>query len=70
MTEQKLTDEEYQSLCRFFETVEDDGTFDISKLMIKNLSLKKAIVHIGFGRYQITDYGLDIIATMNFEDQT
>lgn len=69
MTNKKLTDEEYQSLCRFFETVEDDGTFDIGKFMIKTLSHKKAIVHIGFGRYQITDYGLDVIATMNFEDQ-
>ena len=64
---QKLTDEEYLALCRFFETVEDEGTFDIGKLMIKTLSHKKAIVHIGFGRYQITDYGLDVIATMNFE---
>ena len=69
MTEQKLTDEEYRSLCRFFETVEDDGTFDIGQLMIKTLLHKKAIVHIGFGRYQITEYGMDVIATMNFEDQ-
>lgn len=49
MTNHKLTDEEYQSLCRFVETVEDDGTYDIEKPMIKALSSKKAIIHIGFG---------------------
>lgn len=62
-----LTNEEYENLCRFFETIQDDETYDIDKSMIKTLSLKKAIVHVGFGRYQITDYGLDVIASMNFE---
>lgn len=63
MLERKYEKEAKQKI-----TAEDKGTFDIGKLMIKTLSLKKAIVHIGFWRYQIADYELDFIAKMNFED--
>lgn len=64
MREKKLvavSKEEMAAAKRFHETVTDDGTYDIPKMMLRRLHALRLIKHVGGGIYRETDLLLDLI---------
>jgi len=62
-----LDEAERSALARFNETINDDGTYDISKAMIHRLADKGAVRHLSAGKYQITQAGCAMLGEFPIE---